>query len=106
MSEVTTVHKTFNSKAISATIYVFIALSLAFYFSFAAVQGDFGKFKRIQVEAQEQDLLAQVSELRRTRTAIANKTRRMSDKYLDLDLLDEQARKILGMARGDDIIIR
>ena len=34
-----------------------------------------------------------------------NKTRRLSDNFLDLDLLDERARKVLGMARADEIII-
>jgi len=34
-----------------------------------------------------------------------NKTHRLSDNFLDLDLLDEQARKVLGMARPDEIII-
>ena len=36
---------------------------------------------------------------------MANLTRRMSDEYLDLDLLDQQARDILGLARSDEIII-
>jgi cell division protein FtsB len=30
----------------------------------------------------------------------------MSDDYLDLDLLDERARKVLGMVRPDEIVIR
>jgi cell division protein FtsB len=35
-----------------------------------------------------------------------NLTRRLSDTYLDLDLLDEQARDVLGMVRADEIVIR
>ena len=35
-----------------------------------------------------------------------NRTRRLSDAYLDLDLLDERARKVLGLVRGDEIVIR
>ena len=31
---------------------------------------------------------------------------RMSDEYLDLDLLDEQARDILGQIRSDEVIIQ
>ena len=34
-----------------------------------------------------------------------NKTLRLSDNFLDLDLLDERARKVLGLARPDEIII-
>lgn len=34
-----------------------------------------------------------------------NKTLRLSDNFLDLDLLDERARKVLGLARPDEIIL-
>ena len=37
---------------------------------------------------------------------LKNKTYRLSDGYLDLDLLDERVRKVLGMARVNDVIIR
>ncbi|MGR3813148.1 MAG: septum formation initiator family protein, partial [Cognatishimia activa] len=32
--------------------------------------------------------------------------RRLSDDYLDLDLLDQQARSVLGLIRGDEMVIR
>ena len=35
-----------------------------------------------------------------------NLTKRLSDDYLDVDLLDEQARSILGVIRADEIVIR
>ena len=81
-------------------------LALASYFVFAAVQGDYGHFRRVQIEADEAALKLQLAQLRQERTILENKTRRLSDTYLDLDLLDERARKVLGMARGDEIIIR
>ena len=34
-----------------------------------------------------------------------NLTHRLSDEYLDLDLLDERAREVLGLIRSDEIII-
>ena len=39
-------------------------------------------------------------------TEMENLTRRLSDNYLDLDLLDQQARSVLGMIRADEIVIR
>ena len=36
---------------------------------------------------------------------LRNKVRRLSDTYLDLDLLDERARDILGVARPGEIIL-
>ncbi|MFQ5622787.1 MAG: septum formation initiator family protein [Paracoccaceae bacterium] len=86
-----------------ASILVIAAFS---YFSYAALQGDYGLFRLIQVESQEGPLQEELSRLRAEHARIANLTRRMSNEFLDLDLLDEQARRILGMARGDEIIIR
>jgi len=37
---------------------------------------------------------------------IENNTRRLSDQFLDLDLLDQQARDVLGYVRADDIVLR
>ena len=57
-------------------------------------------------EAQESRLRVELTELRAERETIANKTRRLSSATLDLDLLDEQARKVLGLGRPDELIIR
>ncbi|MBC6443056.1 MAG: septum formation initiator family protein [Rhodobacteraceae bacterium] len=96
-----------NNRTAAGTVMVFvIGLSAAFYFIFAAVQGDYGHFRRIQTEADEAALRIQLAQLKAERAILENKTRRLSDTYLDLDLLDERARRILGMARGDEIIIR
>ncbi|MEM6618385.1 MAG: septum formation initiator family protein [Pseudomonadota bacterium] len=87
-------------------MFFIVTAGLSAYFVFAAVQGDYGHFRRVQIEADEAALVAQLGELRQTRAVLENKTRRLSDSYLDLDLLDERARKVLGMARGDEIVIR
>jgi len=39
-------------------------------------------------------------------TRMENKTLRLSDSYLDLDLLDQQVREVLGMVRADEIVIQ
>ena len=76
------------------------------YFAFAAIQGNYGTFRQIQVEAQALKLERELAALRSEREVLQNRTRRLSKEYLDLDLLDEQARKVLGLARADEIIIR
>ncbi|NNU81922.1 septum formation initiator family protein [Halovulum dunhuangense] len=76
------------------------------YFTYAAIQGDYGTFRRIQVEAQAIQLERELETLRAERAVLENRTRRLSAEYLDLDLLDEQARKVLGLARADEIVIR
>ena len=76
------------------------------FFGYAALEGEYGKFRLFQVQAQESRLLAELAVLVEDRARLQNRTHRLSNEFLDLDLLDEQARKILGLARGDEIVIR
>jgi len=76
------------------------------FFTYAALQGEYGMFRLFQVQAQESRLLAELEILIENHDQLKNRTLRLSNDYLDLDLLDEQARKVLGLARGDEIVIR
>ncbi len=86
--------------------YFTVAFALGLYFTFAAVQGDYGLFERAEIDAQAVQLQAQLDALTEEVAVMENKTRRLSDGYLDLDLLDEQARSVLGYMRADEIVIR
>lgn len=87
-------------------IFGAIAVALICYLTFAALQGEYGLFRLFQIEAQTKHLESDLARLKAEHAAIANKTRRLSPDTLDADLLDEQARKILGLGRPDEIIIR
>ena len=93
-------------RTIAAMAFSLLVIASVAYFTYAAIQGDFGIFRKAEVEAQEIKLQQTLTQLQRERADIANRTKRLSSDYLDLDLLDEQARKVLGLARGDEIIIR
>ena len=95
-----------KAPAYGMALYIMGVLSLATYFTFASVQGDYGLFRRIQIEAEARALRVERDRLQAEVEAMRNKTRRLSDDYLDLDLLDEQARSVLGMLRPDEIVIR
>lgn len=92
--------------AIGALIYFAIAFGLGAYFTFAAVQGNYGLFHRAEIEAEEQKLQVQLELLQEDVARMENLTHRLSDTYLDLDLLDQQAREVLGLLRSDEIVIR
>ena len=83
-----------------------IALMLGLYFTFAAVQGDYGLFRRAEILSDAKKLEAELTILKNQVDKMSNLTLRMSDEYLDLDLLDEQARDILGQIRSDEVIIQ
>lgn len=92
--------------SISATIFFVLTLCLGLYFAFAAVQGPSGILRRIQVEAETAELEAERDGLRAEVDHMQNLTHRLSDEYLDLDLLDERAREVLGLVRADEIMLR
>ncbi len=87
-------------------MYFAAAFALCAYFTFAAVQGDFGLFRRVEVSAEAEALSKTLTRLQDEIAATENLTRRLSDDYLDLDLLDQQARSVLGLLRSDEIVIR
>jgi len=87
-------------------IYFLVALAIGGYFAFAAVQGDNGLFRRAGIEAEEVRLRTKLDALNAQVARMENLTRRLSDDYLDLDLLDQQARDVLGLIRADEIVIR
>lgn len=82
------------------------AIALSVYFTFAAVQGDYGVFHRIQIEAEVETLKGELAVISSEVRVMKNKTHRLSDEYLDLDLLDEQARTVLGLVRSNEIVVR
>ena len=59
----------------------------------------------VQVEAEADRLSIQLAELRAETERMEILTRRLSDDYLDLDLLDERARNVLGYKRPDELVL-
>lgn len=95
-----------NRPGFGALIYFSASFALSVYFTFAAVQGDFGLFRRMEIDAEAQTVAQDLATLQAEVSRIENLTLRLSDTYLDLDLLDEQARSVLGLLRADEIVIR
>lgn len=55
--------------------------------------------ERASLEAEKRRVVAE-------RLALANKVSRLSERALDLELLDERARAVLGYVRNDEITVR
>lgn len=87
-------------------MYFTLAGTFGTYLVFAAVQGEYGLFNRIQIEADAAVLRADRDRLAEELAEIENRTHRMSDAFLDLDLLDQTARDVLGLIRPDEILLR
>jgi cell division protein FtsB len=91
---------------LGSMFYFVLAATLGVYFTFAAVQGDYGVFRQVQIAGEAEDLKAERDQLVAELVGLKNLTHRLSDSYLDIDLLDEQVRDVLGYVRADEIIIR
>ena len=87
-------------------IFAIIAIALTSYLTFAALQGEHGLFSLFRVQAEETSLRSELARLKAERAQIQNKTIGLSTLTLDLDLLDQQSRKVLALGRPDEIIIR
>ncbi|MEM9710200.1 MAG: septum formation initiator family protein [Pseudomonadota bacterium] len=98
--------KTLKQPAFGLALYILGMFMLGTYFTFASVQGDFGLFRRVQIDAEAAALKLERDRLASEVAAMENLTRRLSDDFLDLDLLDQQTRDVLGMVRSDEIVLR
>ncbi|MCG6112052.1 MAG: septum formation initiator family protein [Paracoccus sp.] len=92
--------------SIGATVFLVLTVLLSLYFAYAAVQGPSGILRRIQIQAETAELQTARDTLRADVARMQNLTRRLSDDYLDLDLLDERAREVLGLLRADEVLLR
>jgi cell division protein FtsB len=98
--------RTMNRPGFGPLVVTSLALLVGSYFAFAAVQGEYGVFRQVQLSAERDALKAERDRLAADLNQMQNLTRRLSDQWLDLDLLDERARDVLGYLRGDEIVIR
>lgn len=92
--------------SLSVAFHLGAAAAVGLYFTFAAVQGEFGLFRRVQVEAQVAELRQELAALDTAVEARRNLVRRLSDDFLDIDLLDERARAVLGYMGEGEILLR
>lgn len=95
---------TWGQIAIPAIHIVLIAVLAVFAHS--GLQGEHGLSALRQARELERDLTAELAEIGAERRTLKNLVRRLDESYLDLDLLDERARAILGHVRREELIIR
>ncbi|MCT4609981.1 MAG: septum formation initiator family protein [Pelagimonas sp.] len=91
--------------SVGALVFFTVALSLTAYFTFAAVQGDFGLFRRAEIMVERKHLEEDLAEFHTKVARLENLTKRLSDDFLDTDLLDQQVRDVLGLVRSDEIVV-
>ncbi|MFN7038004.1 MAG: FtsB family cell division protein [Alphaproteobacteria bacterium] len=90
-----------KNKKISISI-LFIGLFI--YFCYHAINGDRGIIALFKLTQQVNKLHTELDNLRAERIYLEHKVSIIRPESLDLDLVDEQARKLLGYADKDEIV--
>ena len=83
---------------------LFLVLTM-FYLGFHAVSGERGLFAWFSESRKLETLKAELGDVKAKHEAMEHKVRLMSDSSLDLDMLDEQLRRVLGMAGNGETVI-
>ncbi|MEM6547241.1 MAG: septum formation initiator family protein [Pseudomonadota bacterium] len=85
---------------------VLVLIACAVVFAHSGLQGSHGLAALREAAAEETRLAAELASVSAERAELANRVRRLDERYLDLDLLDERARAVLGYIREDELMIR
>ena len=94
-----------NIKPILINLFLFVCLLFfLLYFSYVAIFGNNGLMSYINLEFEIIQLNNNFNSLEKVMHELEIKTSKLSNN-LDLDLLDQQSRTVLGLIRNDEIII-
>lgn len=76
-----------------------------FYLAYHMMHGERGLLALIRKTHEQEVLQAQLNETKMKRVAMEQRVRHMRDSSLDLDLLDEQMRRMMGMMQPNEVMI-
>ena len=95
----------FKSLKILEITSLTVCLILSLYFILASFRGEFGVSAKYHLLAKEKVLANQLNIINKETKIIKNRIKRLSNTSLDLELLDQQARIILGMIGEEELIV-
>jgi cell division protein FtsB len=81
-----------------------LVVAVIFYLGFHAVSGQHGLFALFTETRKLEMLKTELAKVRGAREELERKVTLLGSKALDLDMLDEQVRRILGMTGKDEIV--
>ncbi|MCT8991742.1 septum formation initiator family protein [Chelativorans sp. SCAU2101] len=95
-------HKRRNTGKLIVPAITVVVLS---YFGFHAYQGDYGLNAKARLEVRIDRLEADLAVLEKTRQELEERLSLLQDGSLEKDMLDEQVRRALILARENEIVI-
>jgi cell division protein FtsB len=76
-----------------------------FYLSYHVMHGERGLFALVREQHQREVLEQELANTKEKRVALEQRVAHFRDGSLDLDLLDEQMRRMMGMMKPDEVVI-
>jgi len=92
-------------KRTRAAIAPFLLILMVAYFGLSFVQGDRGLLAWIRLSDEIALVQADLGDLMAHRTQMEHRVQLLRPNGLDLDMLDERARALLGFVHKDEIVI-
>jgi len=89
-------------KSSAAPILGLLAIS---YFSYHLIEGDRGLFAYLKLQQEVQKETAQLRLTEIEKTKLEKRIKLLDPENLDLDMLDERARDVLGLSGPDELVI-
>ncbi len=83
----------------------FILFGLLSYFLYHTIYGNRGLISESKSRKQVEDKLENLEDLRAQRLEIEHKVKLLRSGSLDKDMLEEEARRVLGVAKGDEEVV-
>jgi cell division protein FtsB len=94
-----------DGKNISQYLVTFLSFGLCMYFTFHLLHGTMGYFALRGVNEKLSLTQNKFDKLLLERTALENRVKLLRPASLDLDMLDERARVVLGFAKPDERVV-
>jgi cell division protein FtsB len=96
----------FNWKQVVGPAIYILLVGVIAIFAHTGLQGEHGLSAYREAGSEEKRLSAELAALKAERESLENKVERLSRRNLDLELLDERARAVLGLVREDELVVR
>ena len=82
----------------------FACILVMFYIGFHAITGEHGALALVRESARLEELKARLAEATARNSTLEKKVKLMSSASLDLDMLDQQVRKVLGVTGRNEAV--
>jgi cell division protein FtsB len=92
------------AKKIRYVAVTFAIVSIVVYLAFSMVSGERGLVALFRLSHNIDVASQQLDQVRSSRIELEQRVKLMRAESLDLDMLDDQARNILGFAHKDDVV--